>query len=147
MGPALILISSMALALGSDNTPGDLALMQGTWNVAAAERDGEKAPAEEIKTLQVVIDGNTITIVPGKNAPGPRQEKGTLTLKPSAKPKAFDIAPADGKGAKTAHGIYELDGSTLRMCWTKDGGERPREFATKPNSNRAMFVFKREKGE
>jgi uncharacterized protein (TIGR03067 family) len=153
MGFALILVGSMTLALDIDYAQRDLNNMQGTWVMVAAEREGEKLPDGEVKTTKVVIKGNSITVIKGKNGQRSHEEKALLTLKPSTKPKAFDLRPGD-KGDKRDNeeekpipGIYELDGNNLKMCWAREGAERPREFATKPNSDTSLFILKRQKKE
>jgi uncharacterized protein (TIGR03067 family) len=124
---------------GTEDAKTELDNMQGTWTVVAAEREGKKAPDEAIKAMSVVIKGDSLILRDGNH-----QEKGTLKVDPSVKPKSLDLMPA-GENQKVSRGIYELTISTLRMCWTKEGGERPREFATKPASNMGMFVLKRDK--
>lgn len=147
MGLAFVLMSSVAFVVGAEDAQKDLDKMQGTWTVVAAERNGRKSPEEALKTMQVVIKGNVLTVVEGKDRPQPRQENATLTLTPSKKPKTLDIKPVGGKEENTARGIYELKDGVLRMCWTNEGGERPEEFSTKPDSNSAMFVLTRENNE
>ena len=49
-----------------------------------------------------------------------------------------------GKG-KTMLGIYELTGDTYKVCFALPGGERPKEFASKPGSKTMLIVMKREK--
>jgi len=124
---------------GSADPKTELENMQGVWTVVSAEREGKKAADEAIKALQVVIKGDSFVLNDGTHT-----EKGTLKLNPSAKPKSLDLMPA-GENSKVAKGIYELTSDTMKMCWTKDGGERPQEFATKPGSNMGMFILKREK--
>jgi len=126
---------------GSNDPKTELENMQGTWTVDSAEREGKKAPDAEIKEMTVVIKGSTFIL---NDAYHHHQEKGTLKLNPSAKPKSLDLMP-EGQNNKVAKSIYELTTDNLKMCWAKDDGERPQEFATKPGSNTAMFVLKRDK--
>jgi uncharacterized protein (TIGR03067 family) len=46
------------------------------------------------------------------------------------------------KGNKS-HGIYELEGDTLRECWISAHKERPKEFTSKDGA--MLIVFKRVK--
>jgi uncharacterized protein (TIGR03067 family) len=125
--------------VSSDAPKTGLESMQGTWTIVAVERSGQKSSDEEIKAMQVVIQGDAMILTAGKH-----EEKGTLKLNPSAKPKEFDLMPT-GEKRTAVHGIYEQTAGTLRMCWAKEGGERPKEFATKPASETAMLVLKQEK--
>lgn len=148
MGLSLIVIASLAAAAGTDDAKQDLDKMQGTWKVIVAERDAAKLPEKVLQAMQVVIKDDSLTIIGDKNAKYPTPAAGTLKLTPTSKPKSFDITTSlTGVESKVAHGIYELTDNTLRMCWTRKGGERPSEFATKPNSNGVLFVLKRDKKE
>ena len=114
---------------GGEAKKTDLDDMQGTWTVVAAEREGKAALGDVSKTMQVIIKGDSFTFTDGQH-----EEKGTLKLDSSTKPKSVDLI-AGNAHEKPAHGIYDLTTSTLKMCWTKDGGERPQEFgATKPSA-------------
>ena len=53
-------------------------------------------------------------------------------------------APAEYKG-KTALGIYELEGDTLKLCYSQPGKDRPKEFTAAKGSGQAMSVWKRDK--
>ena len=124
----------------TDDAKTDLDNMQGTWTVVAAEREGQASPAEVTKTMQLIIKADSFKITVGQH-----DEKGTLKLDPSAKPKSFELIPS-GEHEKAANGIYDLTAGTLKMCWTKEGGERSqRNLLTKPGSNMAMFILKRDK--
>ena len=117
----------------------DLDNMQGTWLVVAAEREGKPALGDVAKPMQVIIKGDSFTFTDGQH-----EEKGTLKLDSSAKPKSVDLIAGNAHD-KPAYGIYELTTSSLKMCWTKDGGSRPQDFTTKPGSNSGMFILKRDK--
>jgi uncharacterized protein (TIGR03067 family) len=65
---------------------------------------------------------------------------------PAVSPKAVDLAfthPVDGR-TRTAKGIYEIDGDTLKIC---EGGtrkpERPTEFKTRVGQT--LRVYRRAK--
>jgi uncharacterized protein (TIGR03067 family) len=144
MNLALALIPSMALLLGADDAKQDLKQLQGEWIVVAAERDGNKLPEESAKNMQLVIKDDTIEISEDKTAENPRVEIATLVLDPSKKPKQLDVKPTP-KDAKPAYGIYELNGDNLKLCWAREGQERPTAFGTKPDSRFILLVLKRAK--
>jgi uncharacterized protein (TIGR03067 family) len=66
------------------------------------------------------------------------------------KPKQIDFAVKESLGGKddgkTAKGIYELDGDTLKWCTAGPGtDDRPGEFATAEGNDRLFVTLKREK--
>jgi uncharacterized protein (TIGR03067 family) len=120
----------------------DAEKIQGTWTILSMERGGEKGPEDEIKNTKVVIADGLITIEEFKK---PRkEEKATFKLDPAKNPKTIDITPERGKEG-VALGIYELKGDTLKLCFTKPGGTRPREFASKAGTEQMLIVLQRDK--
>jgi uncharacterized protein (TIGR03067 family) len=118
----------------------DLKDMEGTWIVAEAEAGGQKVESEELKAVTVKIAGDRyeVTTSGGK-------ETGSLKLDAGLKPKTMDISPADGPNAgKLVKAIYEINGDTMRVCYTLDDGARPAEFATTV-SGTLLITYKREK--
>jgi len=119
----------------------ELKKFEGMWALTSAERNGEKAPAEAIKDFRLVIKGNKLAIRVG----GPPL-KGTLTVDPSKKPRAYDATIAVDDRKRTSVGIYEFDGDTLKICFTDKGAERPKEFSTKGGTEErplSLHVYKR----
>jgi uncharacterized protein (TIGR03067 family) len=78
--------------------------------------------------------------------PAERFEKGTYKLDPTKTPKSIDCLLSEGpyKGLVVA-GIYELNGDTLKICWSAWGVlEHPIEFSATPGSQRALVILKRD---
>ena len=47
---------------------------------------------------------------------------------------------------RTALGIYEIDGDNLKFAWRKDGGARPKKFASIPEERTSeLVIVKRDK--
>ena len=119
----------------------DLDRMQGTWSAVSGERDGNKAPETELKQFKIVIKDDKMTLLVGEPT-----ELATFKLDPAKKPKAVDLDLQAGQDkGKTAHGIYDLEGDTLKICMAKPGKDRPTEFTTKAGSDTTLLVLKRDK--
>ncbi len=127
----------------------DLKKLEGTWIVASREANGKDAPSEQSKGT-VLFKADKVSLC------GPDGEvigEATITIDPTRKPKHIDLTITKGTGdfkkyeGKKSLGIYELDGDTLKACWTLYGAERerPDAFATKPDSGLLLVHYKREK--
>jgi uncharacterized protein (TIGR03067 family) len=119
----------------------DLEILQGTWNVAALEMDGQKMPAAMLGAARIVVDGDRFQSL-GMGA----VYEGKLKLDPTANPKTFDLAFTVGpESGNTALGIYSLDGDEWRICLTTRGGDRPHEFAAAAGTGHALETLTRGK--
>jgi len=118
--------------------------LQGTWAVAAAEREGK--PAADLREHRLTFTGNAFTVT----LKGKTVYQGTYSLDPAAKPRRIDFKNTRGSYAgKTWLGIYELDGDTLKVCDNAPGLEskksRPEQFAAPADSGHVFVSFKRAK--
>lgn len=136
-------VGVLIAAAAREDAKKDLDKMQGTWLLVSGERDGTKFTDEEIKQTRLIIRGETFSIP--KSSVGTSQE-GTFTIDPSKKPKQMDSTQGGGpdKG-KTWLGIYEVDDSTQKVCFSPPGKDRPKEFSSKPGSGQLLQVWKRAK--
>ncbi len=144
----LLLVLAAGLLLGADDpkpTAGsDKDRLQGTWQAVSSQNDGRDDP--DAQAHRLTFAGETFTI----RRDGHVMIKGTFRIDPDKKPKTIDMilteAPRDDQRGKTALGIYELDGDTLKWCVGRPGeGERPKEFAAKDGSRRMFVTLKRHK--
>src|SRR5262249_22014976 len=99
----------------------DLAALQGSWEIVGKEFLGKKATKEEIAKLkgEMVIKGDKVAQWAEEIGEKLLLSKATLKLNPTARPKALDLTYTDGvlKG-KTVLAIYEVQGDTLRVCYS-----------------------------
>jgi uncharacterized protein (TIGR03067 family) len=142
----MVLAAGLLLAAGApskdDLAKKDLDAMKGTWKAVSGEEDGKAVQEDDAKKFKLVVDGDKYTFT----VEGVSEEQGTIKLDPSQKPRAIDvmILSGDDKG-KSQHGLYEVEGDTLKLCFTPPGRERPKELAGKEGTNATLFVFKRQK--
>jgi uncharacterized protein (TIGR03067 family) len=112
--------------------------IQGAWTVVSREVVGKKTPDADLKVLKVTIKDGLLTIDDGQ-----KKEKVRYTLDPSRTPKGIDLTDEDRKVTTLA--IYELDGDSLKLCWSEKVAEYPSEFAGSSDSGQTLMVLKRAK--
>ena len=113
--------------------------LQGVWEVTGGEVNGAPIAPEDIPGIVVTIEGDTYKVVTQTGT-----DRGGFTVNPSQPPKQMDIRPETGSDAgRTVLAIYELGPDNLRVCYAAPGGERPRAFATEPDSGRLVITYKR----
>jgi RNA polymerase sigma factor (sigma-70 family) len=98
----------------------ELARLQGTWVLSGLEFAGEAFAPQDVTT-----DARTLLTITGdkcEQGQALQKNKGEYSLRidPTTKPKSFDTT--GGAGVKSTHGIYQLEGDTLKMM---NGGEKP----------------------
>ena len=135
---AIVLVTLTSVAKAEK----DLDKFQGTWEVVSAARGGEKAPAERLKQMEIVIKEKTMEI----RIEGRAVETATIKIDSSKDPKTIDFQAKDRAENEPSRGIYQFDGDTLKLCLRKRGGKRPTEFATKADERGlVLMVLKRKK--
>jgi uncharacterized protein (TIGR03067 family) len=123
----------------------EMAKLQGTWKVVAAQMAGKEILPRGI--AQVVVKGDRMAL----RADGKEVKAWSITVDPSRKPKAMDWIMGEEKAPLPA--IYSLEGDDLRICFpllptkgqkAKVKITRPESFETKDKPF-GLFVLKREK--
>jgi len=109
----------------------DMQALQGTWTVVSVEFMGKPIPNHDQGVF--VFEGNNMTRPDGKCV---------ITLDATKSPKQVDAT--ESNGGKTALGIYDLNGDTLRICNGGSAG-RPTSFATQADSPQVLLVLNRKK--
>lgn len=114
--------------------------LAGTWKVEAATFNGEDSTA--------IFKEAVLTIEEGKYKVtfGGTTDAGTLKIDPAKKPKQMTVTGTDGPSKdKTLPAIYEIDGDTLKICYTLDGKDPPTEFKSTAENKTLLVTYKRDK--
>jgi uncharacterized protein (TIGR03067 family) len=137
--PVLLLIAAEP---PKDDAKKELELLQGEWKMVSGEREGQKLPDNIIETGKRILKGDETTV----EINGMVLMKAKITLDPSKKPKAIDYKITEGQNAdKKVLGIYELEGDTVKFCFSSPDAERPTDFTAKEGSKRILSVWKKAK--
>jgi uncharacterized protein (TIGR03067 family) len=116
--------------------PPDSSPLHGVWRVVSVEIDGEKLAPED--NARWVIAERHINRYQGDRSIG----RWTYELPAEdEKPATIYLIPPDSRDRM--HGIYEIVGDTLRVCYTRTGPPWPGDFSTLPGSGRYLFTLKR----
>lgn len=120
----------------------ELFRLQGTWEMAALEVNGEEVPQKKLKGTTLTIRGDKY-VVKVKDV----EHEVKIELDPKKDPRAIDMHLPDGNEApKLAKGVYDLDGDTFRICRHQMAGEeRPAQIGTWPDTNLFVVTWKRKK--
>ncbi len=139
---AFVLVVGLLLAADDPEQDGvkrEMVKFQGTWQFVSVEVDGTKTP---YMGFTVVVKGDQWTVCEGDRCAA----KVTLELDPTKKPKTIDLVYVDVEKKGRIRGIYSLEGDRLTVCYrNSEKGDRPTEFATKPDSGFVLLRLKRQK--
>jgi uncharacterized protein (TIGR03067 family) len=140
------MLLAVVLLIGADKKDEaarkDLKKLQGTWTMASLEINGQQVPAEKLQNTTLLIKGNKY-IVKVKD----KTYETRFTLDPTRTPKQMDMTFSDGPNKGKLHkGIYSVEGDTFKLCRGQAAGlNRPRDFATWPDTGMFLVVWKRVK--
>src|SRR5262249_52369930 len=124
----------------ADKPKADEDLIQGTWKVVSFKSDGKDKDADLVKDDKLFFkfqDGQLSTIKAGKEL-----QAGSYKLDAGKKPKAIDFFKLNNE--KGTHGIYQLDGDGLKLCFVPATAERPSDFASKEGSQATLLLLERD---
>ena len=126
----------------------ELDKLQGTWKAVALEAAGQDAPAPAYTEKYMVIRGERISRVGKLGEVEPFLEARDFRIDTTVNPKALDISKTDdGEFAEFSQSIYELNGDTLRVCFSQQSdAPRPTSFDT-TDTRYFCFTLKREKSD
>ena len=129
------------VAHGHSERDSDKDKMSGTWRCVSAVNGGKPLAQQIVEQLRLTLtkDG------------GYKTERGkqvlfdsTYRIESRKSPKQIDIIGTEGENkGKTAQGIYEIEGDTLKLCYTMPGEDRPEKFESKEGSAVTLIIWKR----
>jgi uncharacterized protein (TIGR03067 family) len=148
-----VMVGVLGPAAAGDNPKpaDDLAGLQGNWKPLQCESEGQPMmPTDLMKQVTVVFDKNEYHLYfvdKGKDGQPKvlRLALANVALDPAAKPKAitFEFAEGPMKGQQR-HGIYELAGNQLKMCYGPADKPRPTEFKSPAGSGYFLETWARQ---
>jgi uncharacterized protein (TIGR03067 family) len=134
------LVMAVAPVGADDDKKADVKKMEGTWTVTAAEKDGKKQAAADVKDKTVKITKDKITCLAGEKT----EAAYTYTVDTTAKQWTITMKGTEGDHKdKTVKGIVTLDGDTLKICFSKPDDDAPTKFETK--EGQCCFALTRSK--
>jgi uncharacterized protein (TIGR03067 family) len=138
----VLALAAVTPALPGDGTKGEAKKLRGTWTLVRGEDQGKPIPPEKLKGGVIAISDKTII---ANDKDHKKVFVMTYRLDPTQKPRAIDMTIIEGdekQKGKTAKGIYELEGDTLKLAYAF-AGPRPTSFTTKKGDKHLSFVLKR----
>ncbi len=135
----LMLVASTTAAIEDPNAA-DLQRMQGDWMVATMKAGGMETDPAEAQALFRTIEGNKYTVARYSKT----ISQGTFAIDATKSPKTIDSTSAAPPGVKPILGIYEFDGTKLRVCNARPGQPRPKNFDAKPYTGHTLIVWEPE---
>jgi uncharacterized protein (TIGR03067 family) len=133
----IAMIAAVSLALpaiqADEKKPGKLI---GSYKVVRGERDGKAA--DELRGSVVTFTADTVS---RRDWDGEEVFYATFTLDTARKPWGIRMRGLRPKLSEYADGVVEVDGDTVRVCYSLPGGEVPTAF--KAGANQQCLVLKR----
>jgi uncharacterized protein (TIGR03067 family) len=137
-----LLVTQPGADSSSDVNKQDQAAMQGDWALASMIVDGQTVPDDDCQGLFRTMKGDEYSVFRYEK----QISKGTFRLDATKKPKTIDLIAAGGPpDAKPTLGIYKLEDGKLKICYTRPGQSRPKEFSSVEGSKQYLTVWEREK--
>jgi uncharacterized protein (TIGR03067 family) len=146
-----VLSAWATVSRAEDKPADDLAALQGNWKPLQCDFQGvPQMPAEVMKQVTAVFDKAEyhLYFVDKSKEGQPKALKlavANVTLDQNSVPRSitFEFAEGPMKGQKR-HGIYEVAGNQLKMCYGPIDKPRPTEFKSLPNSGYFLETWARQ---
>ena len=112
----------------------------GKWTCVSATVDGKPLPDETVRLLRLTLTSDRYKTEKGTDV----LFDSTYSLDSTTNPKQINMVGTEGAlRGKEAHGIYLLEGDTLRICYTMPGEQRPQAFQSVAGSKAYLILWKR----
>ena len=143
-------MTTLALADPPAATP-DLDKLQGYWKPLQCELEGKgQMPADLMKQITVVFDKSEYHLY-FKDSKLDKDNKpvilrlalANVSLDPATKSITFEFADGQLKGKKS-HGIYELAGNQLKLCYGPIDKPKPTKFESPAGSGYFLETWARQ---
>ena len=125
----MVLLASafaLVLAIQALAEEKDASKLIGTWTVTSEESGGTKVSADKLKGRQVKITRDTITCT---SADGKTEMACRYEVDTSKTPWQLTMNCTEGEHkGKKVQGIAELEGDTLKLCYSKPDTDAPTRF-------------------
>ena len=120
----------------------DMDKLQGYWRVSNVAQVGTLGPDKDVRNLRLVFTEKILSF----EWVGKATYDAKYRLDPTKKPKTIDITFITGPDeGKTFRGIYELEGKTLKLCYSRSESKRPTKLSSKPEAECLLLVLKQTK--
>ena len=144
----LVGVVGLVLAKNPPAPAGDLGQLQGYWKPLSVQYEGKpQMSADEMKKITVVFDQSEYHLYFKDTAKSPSAEPIKLALMnvaldPTTTPKTitFEFAAGALKGQRR-HGVYEVAGNELRLCYGPVERPKPTTFAAPEKSGYFLEVW------
>jgi RNA polymerase sigma factor (sigma-70 family) len=123
----------------------ELRRLTGTWKTVRMVSDGKELLTSQLETKFVFQDGHLRVVIRRQGQDEKQPPEFTVRVDLSRTPKAIDLTPLDGQHkGQTLHGIYELQGDTLRLCCQNTPSEaRPAAFNSAAGSDLSLITARK----
>jgi uncharacterized protein (TIGR03067 family) len=121
-------------------TPKEPVKLEGDWVIEAIEGPKEGPPG----SITMRFTEGKILIMEAKRE---KPEEALYTVDLKKKPATIDIQPEVGKKDLTVLGIIDVSGDSMKLCFARDGKDRPKEFKGDAANGVMLFTLKRVKPE
>jgi uncharacterized protein (TIGR03067 family) len=123
---------------GSRDTPTTASSsIEGKWVVVSSEAEGQPSPENAIRYTKITFSGEDATLE-GRT----QKHELRFTLDMTQQPKQINLYSKQEK--VVWKGIYQVEGTSLRLSYGPPNGERPTSLDTSRAAKAILYVLKRE---
>jgi uncharacterized protein (TIGR03067 family) len=133
---------AILLLLAGDLPVSDRDRIQGAWEVAGVEFNGQALPEgpdlKRFQEMRLTFQGESVL------NPSEKDVRGRFILDASKNPPALDIITTKKQIERKMLCVYQLENDTLRLCFLRNSDiARPGEVTS--NNQQFLLIFKRQK--